>query len=245
MAKRAPSARASSKEIWERVSRTHRLLHVRVIELSATWNFYHGVFGEKRVVNNMRQVSPTGFAFVQRALVNDVVRAIYALTDVASSGSGRQNASLRAIVDDLQAVLDNTRTGPLATQLAKIDGMVAVLRKLRNKRLMHFDYKTIASSPRSLTPVLAADLKAAIREIGDLLANIGLLLGKQCVAYEVSTAPQASGQWDWMLFDTLRLTKLRRIATARKLPDAVIRRLVSQRSDRYDEQIIAGDPTFP
>lgn len=210
----------------------HSMLYGRVGQLWVVWKIHSEVFGSEQNVQQMNEISPGVFREIQQALIHDMIRMVYALTD-GPGGGKKKNLSMSRLVEAMASSYPASDAARKA-KLASLDAAVVALRKHRNQNLMHFDFDTVRAKSTNLPTLRYSDLKAAVTLIGELMSDISVLFDGSNIAYEWTDTGNAEGVFSWLLSDWHRFAKLRQLANDPAVPDNVLREMVKSRSDRND-----------
>ena len=211
-----------------------------VEELCFLWKFYCDLFTESHSISKMVSISSSGFLYIDRALIYNIVRLICVLTDGAGSGS-RKNLVLSRVCQTLRDEIADTRG---VSELDKADATLALavhlteksVKPYRDKLLMHNDY-TIAMGAVSAKPsVPFEDIKHIVKWIFEAVNYLQGAAFDSGVGYD-TPIDRSSGEFEWMLYDHSRILRLRKLANTNIRADA-LKELLKQRSAHSDSSIV-------
>ena len=230
------------------------ILQQDVAELFGKWALHKGLFRKRETLEQMHEVSSLGFAFLQDSLTHEIIRLICALTDPAESRSGgksRTNLSLLGIIEILPSNTDISEARVAAVSARQ---SAAAIQRHRNRRLMHFDHETKLymsecfvgngreATPASLPPLSWESVDACVVNIGEAATRIGTAMARAQMVYEWTSIGTAASALVWSLRDTVRFRWLRTLAKGSDIKSDTLRKLVENRSDRWDDEILNPNP---
>jgi hypothetical protein len=160
-------------------------VHGAVLQLSYRWKIYCQLFDSG--AENIALLNSSGgnlFELFQRLVLDDAILALARLTDPASSGKTRENASIKLLVSTAKPVLPPDVVAECEAALTRLDAHVLNLRVHRDKALAHTDLEH--SLHVHLLPQITYDeLEAAMNESRAILNVVRLALFHQTCSYDV------------------------------------------------------------
>ena len=114
-----------------------------VVFLHLDWATYRSLFGTSQErVDTLNWAAGQFFNTVYRVLWNDIIMRIARLTDPATSGSGRDNASLQGLLKKLEGKVPPNLATDWDADLSSLRSAAGKIRVLRDRTLAHADLKT-------------------------------------------------------------------------------------------------------
>lgn len=142
-----------------------------VVFLHLDWATYRSLFGTSQErFDTLNWAAGQFFNTVYRVLWNDIIMRIARLTDPATSGRGRDNASLQGLLKKLEGKVPPNVATDWEVDLSSLRSAAGRIRVLRDKTLAHADLKTALHYDENPLPGISrADIEGLLLAIRKLM----------------------------------------------------------------------------
>lgn len=144
-----------------------------VHSLTYRWKIFCELFDSGE--DNIKLLNSSGaavFGLMQRLMLDDAILHLSRLTDPASSGKNKDNASLKYLVELAKGHLDVNAVAGIEAKLSKLEAHVSSVRVHRMKALAHADLNH-ATKTEALPEIRYDDLEAAMQLCRELVMELG------------------------------------------------------------------------
>ena len=143
-----------------------------VLELTVRWTVYCELFDDEEGVKLLNASGSYVFFLLQRLLLDDTMIALSRLTDPASSGRDKENASLKNLLQRAAHIVSPATLAEASADMDRLEKHVENVRTFRMKVLAHSDLRH-ALKVESLPRLTFAELEAAMELCRDLMQKLG------------------------------------------------------------------------
>ncbi len=150
-----------------------KCIDTSVHSLTYRWKIYCELFdsGEDSITL-LNSSGASVFGLLQRLLLDDTILCLSRLTDPASSGKDKDNASFQYLIDLARSTLDASIIAEIDIKLNQLDQHVKNIRAYRMKALAHADLKH-ATKAVVLPNIRYDELEVAMQLCRDLMLKLG------------------------------------------------------------------------
>jgi HEPN superfamily AbiU2-like protein len=167
---------------------TWEALYNEVVAVHARWMIYRQLFAQSEErIGILNACAANFFYFIHETLLNDVQLTLSKLADPATT-SGRTNATLQRLVNEIMALNEPTLTDKLSKLLAEYIASCQLMKIRRNKQIAHYDHATLpqqyGSSPADVLGPSRQEIEDALAALRRFMEHAEVYFTSSSTAYQ-------------------------------------------------------------
>lgn len=163
-----------------------------ILELHYNWKNYRIFFGtNKDRVELLNRFAPNFFGSLHDILLHNIILSIGRLTDPASSGKEKDNASFPMLLQRTNKHLDKNRELDLQATLKELSLKTKKIRDLRNKLIAHSDLNIKLNKNETLPGVSRTEIENILQIIRDIFNSLEWTFGRGNTVFDEIIADDA------------------------------------------------------